>query len=313
MRKALFIILLASLSRFSYSQYNWDFGGGIGVSNHLCDIGGYDGKSRPFVLDMKLEVTSYSFNGFVRRRLMDDLFLNLGFSYGKLEGADSLSLYPERRSRNLSFRNNIMELSLRAEYPLYKVYDVGKTGRYVLDHKTYAFLGVAGFKHNPQALHKNGTWYDLRPLMTEGQNSNYSLYQFAIPMGAGFYFTYKKMHRFGFEMGWRLTFTDYIDDVSTIYPDNSELGEPREIAQELSNRYSEGAKTLTDSSQYKPGSLRGLSEPGAKPKNDSYVFAFVTYSYVIKGKYKNQRFRPTKNFAGLGSMKRKKRKTRAKF
>ena len=40
-------------------------------------------------------------------------------------------------------------------------------------------------------------------------------------------FTYDRNHRFGFDFSWTPTFTDYLDDISTVYndPDNmSELG-----------------------------------------------------------------------------------------
>jgi len=41
-----------------------------------------------------------------------------------------------------------------------------------------------------------------------------------------FYFTYDKRYRFGWELGYRRTFTDYLDDVGQTYPVNALTGEP---------------------------------------------------------------------------------------
>ena len=42
-------------------------------------------------------------------------------------------------------------------------------------------------------------------------------------MGFGFFFTFKRQHRIGLEFGWRLTFTDYMDDISTEYVSDEQL------------------------------------------------------------------------------------------
>ncbi|HRF81550.1 MAG TPA: hypothetical protein PL070_15850, partial [Flavobacteriales bacterium] len=49
----------------------------------------------------------------------------------------------------------------------------------------------------------------------------------SVPVGIGFHFTQRRRHRFGMDLGWRTTFTDYLDDVSTTYKDPDLLPEGR--------------------------------------------------------------------------------------
>ena len=66
----------------------------------------------------------------------------------------------------------------------------------------------------------------LHPLSTEGQGlaaypgrKPYSLTQLCLPFGAGWKWTFSKRYDIIYELGYRLLFTDYLDDVSTTYVD----------------------------------------------------------------------------------------------
>ena len=68
----------------------------------------------------------------------------------------------------------------------------------------------------------------LKPLSTEGQGiypdkKSYQLLQPAIPFGGGVKFAITENLRIGIEFGFRKIFTDYLDDVSTSYPDHNDL------------------------------------------------------------------------------------------
>jgi len=270
-------LLLTNLP--SRAQYALDFGFSAGVANYLGEIGGGPGPARDWILDMKLDQSRWNPGVFLRYRVDYNLGLNLSLNYARLQGADSLTLNPNRYTRNLSFTNDIFELAATGEYYFYSQPDVGRTGRYLLDFKAYFFGGIAGFYNNPKAQ-LNGTWYALRPLKTEGQTKPYSQIQAAIPMGFGFMYTFSRLHRFGWTIGYRLAFTDYIDDVSTLYPDAALLTTPE--AQQLSNRTPEVASTplAADLAQFfVKGAIRG------NPKtNDSYLMTSFNYSYVFRGR-----------------------------
>lgn len=129
--------------------------------------------------------------------------------------------------------------------------------------------------HNPKTFY-NGQWVELRPLRTEGQAKAYSKFGIAIPAGVGFSFTVNKQYRLGWEFGWRTTFTDYLDDVSTVYADPSDLSSPLAIA--LANRTDELSFDQGFANNYTAGNKRG--DP---THNDSYMFMTVSFSWVIKG------------------------------
>jgi hypothetical protein len=71
----------------------------------------------------------------------------------------------------------------------------------------------------------------LRPLTTEGQTTQYSRIGFAIPFGIGL--KYSLGDFLGFSLDWSMhkTFTDYLDDVSTVYYLDLKGSEPGEVSQ----------------------------------------------------------------------------------
>lgn len=296
MRNFLILILLTTLSYSGFSQYYaQDYGVLLGPSQFLGDMGGKDKSSRPWIMDMKLSQTRWALGGFYRYRLREKLAVNVQLNWIHLRGADSLSTYEPRMQRNLHFRNNVIELAPRAEYYFYHVNDVGHTGRYQLDFRAYAYVGVGVFYNNPQAKDQYGDWVSLRKYQTEGVK--YSPIQLSIPVGAGMYYTYKKHHRIGWEFGVRKTFTDYMDDVSGYYVPYSDT-----YTENLANKYNPDGSI--GSEQYEAGSPRG--NPA---NNDWYMTTQFSYSYVLRGKsnfYKSK-------YSYLNKSKKHRKRTRAKF
>jgi len=307
------ILLLTS---DAFAQYRWDFGVGLGASNYLGEIGGQEQTRRDFVYDMKLNRTQYVVGAFARYKLSPQLAANIGFNYGRIRANDNNSTNPARVARNLSFRNDIFEFSFRGEFTLFYDNDAGGRGFYNPDFRVYGFLGAAAFNHNPQTRYYgeleefNDVMVDLRPLQTEGVE--YSNWEFAVPAGIGLFFTFNKNHRIGWELGYRFTFTDYLDDVSTQYaqhPDGS-------LVSGLANRTSPQALNRAEQLAVSQGvdiPNRGSFAPGQKrgdpTNNDGYLFTQFTYSYVIGGKSNFAR----RKYSYLKGKKRVRRKTRAKF
>lgn len=166
--------------------------------------------------------------------------------------------------RNLHFRNKILEVSWGLEINLIPNTG-GANNRFPLN--PYIFLGIAAFKHNPQAkapefdltgrpLAEAGQWVDLQPLGTEGQNLDgrkpYSLIQLAIPIGLGVKVRLPDDWDLNIEMGFRQLFTDYIDDVGGDYPKLSDLDS--ELARALSERSGESTAILSQEARTYNGS-----------------------------------------------------------
>jgi hypothetical protein len=160
-----------------------------------------------------------------------------GLTWGRLVGDDDRAAAREgdniyRNVRNLSFRNDIKELSFVG------IVDLNENRRSYLrrpKHNYYAFAGLSVFHHNPKAYWEGDArlaegWYALQPLGTEGQNINgqgyprpYRRVQVAIPFGIGYKYRLDRRWDIGAEIGIRKLFTDYIDDISTNYAAREDL------------------------------------------------------------------------------------------
>ncbi len=301
----LFLILFLSIGLQTFrAQWALDYGFNIGVANYLGEIGGKEKDAQPFLLDLKLGQTRWGLGGFIRYNIAGNFYIRGDINTFRIQGADSLSINPTRVGRNLSFKNDVFELSARAEYVFYRDYDVGRTGNYEVNLSMFAFAGGGVFWHNPKAMH-NGQWYALQPLQTEGVA--YSRIQPSIPVGLGFHYTIRKTQRIGFEVGYRFTFTDYLDDVSGFYRDTTGTTDIQKIF--ISRPVEVDIyDNLPHPNNYKYPSPRG------NPKNmDGFMTAMVSYSTVIKGKYKNKKFNATKRRYKYITSKKKKRRAKAKF
>jgi hypothetical protein len=85
-----------------------------------------------------------------------------------------------------------------------------------------------------------------------------------IPYGLGARFMVSPLFNVSIEAGWRKTFTDYLDDVSTVYVDKSSSSA---IAQQLADR-SENGRPI--------GSIRGNPD-----KDDGYILYTVKLEYYL--------------------------------
>ncbi len=252
------------------------------------------------------------------------------FMYGTLKGSDGESAKKSssdvlnfRKERNLSFRNHIKEISVTAYFDLFE-----NEGTYISRVKwtPYAFVGVAVFLHNPQAqaptTYLDGTadpnagqWVNLQPLGTEGQHSTlqpgdanygikpYSLLQVAIPFGFGARFRMTEVLDLWADIGFRYTFTDYLDDVSKNYVDLGVFKDP--LAQAMSYRSSElpvdsnfgyssytstrDGKTYTTVNGY--GSEYPTNNRGSKKYNDIYMVTSVKVTYILGATFHRAKFR----------------------
>ena len=285
------------------AQYRLDYGFQLGASNYLGDIGGKSGIRRDFVSDMKLAETRWAGAFFVRYKINQKLAIRGQFAYQRIQGADSLSTNPARHARNLNFRNDIFELSATPQLTIYENQDLGSSYRFKLSFNFYVFAGIGIMHHNPQASYQ-GDWISLQPLHTE--NVNYSLWQGVVPLGTGFYFTVRKKHRIGFEYNWRVTFTDYLDDVSKNYVNPSTLSAQGAALANRTNELNPKDYSTGFFNNFAPGSKRG------DPKhNDTYMTMTVNYSYVIRGHSSFYKSRYGSFF--FKKNKKKSRKVRAKF
>jgi hypothetical protein len=331
MRRIVLISILLLIADWAYGQYRWEFGAKAGVANYLGDIGGYAGERRDGPVDMRFEQTNWALGAYTRYKVGRLLSIQAEFNAARIRGSDHLSENPARAARNLSFRNLIMELGVRPELTIFQDNDVGGRGYYNPDFRLYAFAGVAAIYHNPQGSFDGQNWDNLRELNTEGRNQPYSNFAFAIPKGIGLYFTHKKKHRFGWEFGWRTTFTDYLDDVSTVYGDPNQMTDlgamysnrtTKEHVEAVNNMAIQQGLPTVNAESFEISSITGENihgneqlgwdgpqKRGDASNNDSYLFTQFSYGYLIKGRsnfYRNK-------YSWIKRKRSVSRKTRAKF
>jgi len=303
------------LTSLAVAQYRWDYGFQLGASNYLGDIGGKDKTRKDFVSDMKLAETRWAGAGFVRYKFTPKLSLRGQFAYQRIQGADSLSTNPARHARNLNFRNDIFELSATPQLTIYENQDLGSSYRFKLSFNFYVFAGIGIIHQNPKAyapqlVDGGSPWIALQPYHTE--NTNYSLWQGVIPLGTGFYFTVRKKHRFGFEYNWRITFTDYLDDVSKKYVDPSTLSTTGAILADRSTLQSAGGSAaFLKNFGYNPDQANPNNKRGDSKHKDTYMSMTLNYSYVIRGHGSFYKSRYGSFF--FKKNKKRSRKVRAKF
>ncbi len=207
MRNLLFVTLFFSgLCRLQAQDIHIFAGGGI--MNYQGDL-----QARRLTAE---QAHPYATAG-IYYEATEKLYLRAGLVVGKVSASDEYS--KPNRSRNLSFSSQVIEFSVGAEYDIFNSYD------YIIT--PYLYAAVAGFHFNPYTYDATNRQVYLQPLGTEGQGfggqKKYSLTQLAIPFGGGIKIPLTNTISLRLEAGLRKLFTDYLDDVSTVYADGTDL------------------------------------------------------------------------------------------
>ncbi len=258
MKNKYFFLLTAFtvLPWFAQAQFD-EFGTFVGISNYAGDL--TDRGLEPLEFNMAIGL-------FVRFNLKERLALKTHLYRGVISGKDANTAVDRGLwQRNLSFRSEIYEVGAQFEYDLFRMENgLSKSAPFV-------FVGVAGYYFNPQA-ELNGKTYNLNTYRTEGVE--YSLVQFAVPFGLGYKMALSDRGKVGIELGWRKTFTDYLDDVSNSYPDNIRaLAEANALSSRLSYRSPE---IIENAPPATPGQGRGNPD-----KKDWYMFFGLTLAVNV--------------------------------
>lgn len=272
------LLLPAMVSAQQWKKTRTEVMLGLGAANILGDLGGADQIGTHLMKDLELSLTKPAVSIGYRYKLSPTMALRSYTSWMQLAGNDQLTAEPARNNRNLSFRSNVFETFATFEF---SIIEEKLKGRYAKRGKkfplnVYVYGGVGFFYFNPKAQ-LDGKWYALKPLGTEGQGlpdgpEEYQLVQITVPLGIGLKYPINKEWSVGLEYCLRTTFTDYIDDVSTVYYDRDAIRAARGdlayyFADPTTNKIEGGTN---------PGQKRGDAD-----YNDSYLTAQLFVSYKI--------------------------------
>jgi hypothetical protein len=252
----------------SYKNMNrhgvFSFSAGVGVSSYFGDL-----KNSRIDLWVKPSIQLG-----IQYRVNDHLNIRSEAIWYRISGADSLNDQDTRiYGRNLSFRSDNIELNVVALYELFNKYS--RSYRPWLN--PYAFAGIGITTVNPEAFYE-GEWYKLRPLMTEGEA--YSSVAFVVPFGVGVSHQLSKSLDIALELGYRYTFTDYLDDASGAYIGVENIDDP--IRRALSDRRPEKGIDPAPA---------GFKDRGNSSVNDWYMITGLKISYTPTRNYKKPVFR----------------------
>jgi len=147
----------------------------------------------------------------------------------------------------------------------------------------YIGAGIGVFTFNPKTFYK-GQEVELQPLGTEGQGlpggkAKYGLTQMNMPLTLGVKF-YNPARTFSVALDatYRYTYTDYLDDVSSVYTDPSGFGLYPVSQAALANALHDRAYENFPGVVYGPGQQRGNTKD-----NDTYMSLQVKFSYYFLG------------------------------
>ncbi|TAH40363.1 MAG: hypothetical protein EYC69_11160 [Bacteroidetes bacterium] len=261
------IVLTSQLSASGQEQRGvLGFGLSAGASNYAGDLD--DNFTLPF--------TRPGFGAHAIFLFRPRIHLRLAIFHGRITASDASGVnLSGNQYRNLSFYSDINEGGVHVIYSLQSRKRGFSRRNFIAP---YVFAGFAYFQFNPKRM-VNGEVYELQKIGTEGQfltgnyPAPYSLHQFSIPFGAGFTLKLSKNFDIGAELGLRKTFTDYLDDVSTLYPDKQQLTD----AQGYIAAYLSDPSVNPNEPQGKPD----FSKRGNSNFKDWYVYTNIHLTYYF--------------------------------
>lgn len=274
MKKLVFFVILALFTETVLAQsfYNrridrqWIASAGSGVASYFGELKN-DGDI--------FHGTLYNIEVGLERRFNERISVRTNLTFFQTKGSDAISNAEGRVTRNLSFTSANLELAAIGVVQLFP-----EVGRYYQRPaiNPYLFLGIGGVFFSASAVVPD-TYHDGTPIPEAGQKKSlrqyrteavdYSPVTMVIPMGVGVKMMIQPALNVSVNGGYRYTFSDYLDDVSTVHVDDADFTDP--LAAAFSDRGPEvGANPRP------AGSVRGNPDRG-----DGYFIFSIRVDYYL--------------------------------
>jgi len=206
--------------------------------------------------------------------LVDRFDLSLRFLHGEISGDDALSDERDNKMRNQSFFSPIDEFNVMLRLRLFSV----RSKKLI---NPFGMVGLGYLWFNPKD-ELDGKVYELQPLGTEGQfiksgnyPAPYKLSSGSLAVGLGVFVRINDNFGVRIEGAPQITFTDYLDDTSTNYPDSLAL-----------SRTPNGHIAVQFASQRLNG-YPDEGKPRGNPENDDVLVTFGVALVYTPGRNNN--------------------------
>ena len=250
-RKIRFLLILSCLAVFVQANAQFDDPKTLEVGPHV-GVSYYMGDLNPM---LPFAQSQLQYGGLVRFNYNNRWTFRFDYSRATVTASDEVIKW--RPERGLNFTSKINDFSLTAEFNFLEYY----TGNPKKNVSPYIFGGISVFQYTAFA-NVGDLLVDLSDYATEGpEDPDAKWYDkmfgktspigVSIPFGMGVKFSLSRHMAATVEWRMQKTFTDYLDDVATVYPE-----------QHAVYTYEDGSTyDLTDptDNNYKPGQQRGNS------------------------------------------------------
>lgn len=223
-RLVLIIILFCLITRISDAQL-WKRNrleaiGGIGTSQFFGDIGGFS-KTKNILgfRDIILHQTRFNLNAGLKYKILKELNVRLNLTSGMFHATD---VKGSNDLRSMEARTIFFETSAVGEYYFIEsklgnsyLFSRGRANLKNLfsSMEFYTFTGIGGLGYKVTG----NTFLSASPGFKE------SGYTCVVPVGVGLNVLLHPQYNFGFEIGGRYSFSDYLDGYSSQYSSSNDV------------------------------------------------------------------------------------------
>lgn len=272
MKNLLFLSIFCFLTISTQAQRGFELGAWLGITNYFGDLNtDFDWSNVGPAGGVGLR---YNFN--------ERVCLKFGANFGKISADDAGSANTFERARNLSFQSILVDGIAQLEFNFLPYFHGSKDQGWT----PYLFGGLGVSYFNPKT-EIDGELVELRPLGTEGQfkGDEYFTVSGGWVYGFGLKIDLTYEWSLNLEISGRRVFSDYLDDVSTTYPEMDDLQDLRgDLAVRLSDRspelQQEDPDFFTENNIEFPVGGSGRQR-GNSSRRDNYVMISVGFMYYF--------------------------------
>ncbi|MEQ9187114.1 MAG: hypothetical protein RLP15_05215 [Cryomorphaceae bacterium] len=260
----------------SWKKFQHEVAVGAGVNSVFANLGERDGLGVAYIMQRS------TFNGTYRYYFMKHFAARGSISHGYSRKNDKSLKYSDRQNVRLDYISTVTEFAAMGEYHLIDETTKGRKGKVRrsrggmtkgVNMGLSAFAGV-GMSYMRPFGELQGRKMEFKPIttpLTVPNDDRYKRIHLHIPVGINARLLINEHWRAGIEVGYRLGFRDYVDNVSGVYA----VGDFKNA-----DPFSPDEKYfgfITFAKEEAP--IADLSSDSGRR---SYIFGFLTLAYRLK-------------------------------